>query len=61
MELKKPRRFRLPSPALEYQRAQRIARARMLDRLADQELQAGHHHTAEHLARRAADLRADAR
>ena len=35
----------------------RQARAAMLDRLADAELQHGHHGAAEHLARRAAELR----
>lgn len=33
------------------------ARAAMLDRLADQQLQAGHHHQAERLAHQAAALR----
>jgi hypothetical protein len=37
------------------------ARACMLDRLADMELQHGHHHRAEQLARRAAELLAVSR
>jgi hypothetical protein len=36
-------------------------RACLLDRLADMELQHGHHHRAEMLARRAAELREGAR
>lgn len=40
---------------------QRQARAAMLDRLADQQLQAGYHRQAEHLAHRAAQLREVAR
>ncbi len=39
----------------------RQARAAMLDRLADQQLQAGFHRQAEHLAHRAAQLREGAR
>lgn len=35
--------------------------AAWLDRLADAELQMGHHHAAEELAQRAAALRGDAR
>jgi len=37
------------------------ARAAMLDRLADAELQHGHHAAAEHLARQAAAMREAAR
>lgn len=37
------------------------ARAAVLDRLADAELQHGHHATAEHLARQAAAIREIAR
>jgi hypothetical protein len=37
------------------------ARACVLDRLADIELQHGHHHRAEQLAQRAAELREGAR
>lgn len=36
----------------------RAARAARLDRLADAELQHGHHAAAEHLAQQAAELRA---
>lgn len=39
----------------------RQARAAMLDRLADQQLQAGYHRQAEHLAHQAAQLREGAR
>lgn len=39
----------------------RAARAAILDRLADAELQHGHHLAAEHLAHRAAQLRERAR
>ena len=39
----------------------RQARAAMLDRLADQQLQAGFHYQAERLAHRAAEMREDAR
>lgn len=39
----------------------RAARAAMLDRLADIELQRGYHHAAEQLAHRAERLREDAR
>jgi len=39
----------------------RAARAAMLDRLADQQLQAGFHLQAERLAHRAAEMREDAR
>ena len=39
----------------------RAARAAMLDRLADQQLQAGFHHQAERLAHQAAEMRSDAR
>lgn len=35
----------------------RAARAALLDRLADQQLQAGFHHQAERLAHRAAEMR----
>lgn len=44
---------RLPAPAT----ITPTARAVMLDRLADLELQHGHHATAEHLARQAASMR----
>jgi hypothetical protein len=43
--------------ALAYERQQRITRARMLDRLADAELQHGHVGAAERLAHRAAEIR----
>lgn len=42
-----------PSTIINY----RATRAAMLDRLADAELQHGHHGAAEHLARQAADMR----
>lgn len=50
----KPRKS---SDALAYERQQRISRARLLDRLADAELQHGHVGAAEHLSRRAAEMR----
>ena len=37
-----------------------LMRAAMLDRLADAELQHGHHLAAEHLSRRAAEMRREA-
>ncbi len=52
-----PRRFLKKTGRLTPEFAQRLARAQMLDRLADAELQHGHHYAAEHLSRRAADLR----
>ncbi|MGI4799005.1 MAG: hypothetical protein ACRYG8_34200 [Janthinobacterium lividum] len=39
----------------------RQARAAVLDRLADHQLQAGYHHQAERLAHRAAEMREGAR
>jgi hypothetical protein len=50
-------RFRKSVDALAYERQQRITRARMLDRLADAELQHGHVGAAERLAHRAAEMR----
>lgn len=53
---RKPK-LRKPSDTLAYERDQRIARARMLDRLADINLQRGYVGTAEHLSRQAAEMR----
>jgi len=56
----KPRRHHAaptPASAINF----RAARAALLDRLADAELQHGHHGAAEHLARQAADMREAAR
>ena len=55
--IKRTRRKPQPSVSILNYRA---ARAAMLDRLADLELQQGRHRQAEHLAHRAAELR-DAR
>ena len=55
---KRRRRKLQVSPALLNFRA---ARAAMLDRLADQQLQAGFHHQAERLAHQAAEMREGAR
>jgi hypothetical protein len=49
------RRRKAPPSASQYNH--RTARAAMLDRLADAELQHGHHAAAERLAWRAAELR----
>lgn len=52
-----PRRYRKSDHELAFERDQRIARARLLDRIADCELQAGHHGAAEFLSRQAEDIR----
>ena len=58
MPSKRPsaRRRRKPQPSVAILNF-RAARAAMLDRLADAELQHGHHLAAEHLAHQAAQLR----
>jgi hypothetical protein len=45
----------------QFDRARRVARAMMLDRLADLELQVGHHRAGERLSHEAAELREAAR
>ena len=49
--------FRDSTGTAELNRNHRLARARMLDRLADAELQHGHHGAAERFAYRADELR----
>lgn len=56
---KPKRRRKAPPSAIQYNH--RVARAAMLDRLADAELQHGHHAAAERLAWRASALREAAR
>ena len=53
----RPRQAQTPVSIIHF----RAARAAMLDRLADQELQLGHHHQAERLSHRAAEMREQAR
>ena len=53
-------KHRRKAPPIITQHDHRAARAAMLDRLADAELQHGHHLAAERLAHRAAELRAAA-
>jgi hypothetical protein len=50
-----------PGNVREFDRDQRIQRARILDRLADLELQVGHHRAGECLSNEAAELRECAR
>jgi hypothetical protein len=50
---------RKPAQLLAYERQERINRAKVLDRIADCELQQGHHLRAEYLAQQAFALRQD--